>query len=69
MVKKLNALSKKTCDPNQLLAIVKEEEVWKNSNTAMYIEDIQRLVTEEEIEMLKFVLFLVCRNIKKEEHD
>jgi hypothetical protein len=28
---------------------------------AMHIEDTQRLVTE--IEMLKVVLFLVCRNI------
>jgi hypothetical protein len=30
-------------------------------------EDIDRLVPE--IKMLKFVLFLVCRNERKEEHD
>ena len=35
----------------------------------MYIEDTQRLVTEIEIEieMLKVVLFLVCRNIRGRE--
>jgi hypothetical protein len=34
---------------------------------ATLADEIQPLITE--IEMLKFVLFLVCRNIKKEEHD
>jgi uncharacterized protein YqiB (DUF1249 family) len=32
----------------------------RQKEEAMHIEDVERLVTE--IEMLKFVLFLVCRN-------
>jgi hypothetical protein len=35
----------------------------KQKEEAMHIEDIQRLVTE--IEMLKVVLYLVCRNTSK----
>jgi hypothetical protein len=34
----------------------------KQKDEAMYIEDTQRLVTQ--IEMLKVVLFLVCRHIR-----
>ena len=37
----------------------------RQKEEAMHIEDTQRLVTE--IEMLKVVLFLVCRNERKEE--
>jgi hypothetical protein len=37
----------------------------RQKEEAMEIEDTERLVTE--IEMLKFVLFLVCRKIGKEE--
>jgi hypothetical protein len=37
----------------------------RQKEEAMHIEDSQRLVTE--IEMLKVVLYLVCRNERKEE--
>ena len=37
----------------------------RQKDEAMHIEDTQRLVTE--IEMLKVVLYLVCRNERKEE--
>ena len=37
----------------------------RQKEEAMHIEDTQRLVTE--IEMLKVVLFLVCRNRRKED--
>jgi hypothetical protein len=37
----------------------------RQKEEAMEIEDTERLVTE--IEMLKVVLFLVCRNRRKEE--
>jgi hypothetical protein len=49
-------------DPEKLreILIIKQEEYEK----ATHIEDIQDLVTE--IEMLKFVLFLVCRNEGKD---
>jgi hypothetical protein len=44
------------------ILIIKQKEYEKATDR----EGIERLVPE--IEMLKFVLFLVCRNIKKEEH-
>ena len=41
-----------------------QEEEKGNEQEAIHIEDTQRLV--KEIEMLKFVLFLVCINERKE---
>jgi hypothetical protein len=52
-------------DPEKLRGILKVKQ--QEYEKAQDREDIERLVPE--IEMLKFVLFLVCRNIKKEEHD
>jgi methyl coenzyme M reductase beta subunit len=45
-------------DEDKLRELLKLKE--KQNEEATHIEDTQRLVTE--IEMLKFVLFLVCRN-------
>src|SRR5918994_3067395 len=39
----------------------------RQKEEAMHIEDTQRLVTE--IEMLKFVLSLVCRNLKNDNNN
>ena len=52
-------------DENKLRRLLRTKE--KQYEESTRIEDIHNLITE--IEMLKFVLFLVCRNIKKEEHD
>jgi hypothetical protein len=45
-------------DPDKLERLLKSKR--RQKEEAMYIEDTERLVTE--IEMLKVVLFLVCRN-------
>jgi hypothetical protein len=45
-------------DPDKLERLLKVKE--RQNDTATHIEDTQRLVTE--IEMLKVVLYLVCRN-------
>jgi hypothetical protein len=45
-------------DPSKLEQIIKAKE--RENEKARHIEDTQRLVTQ--IEMLKFVLFLVNRN-------
>jgi hypothetical protein len=45
-------------DPDNLERLLKIKE--RQKDEAMYMEDTQRLVTE--IEMLKVVLYLVCRN-------
>jgi hypothetical protein len=45
-------------DPDKLKRLLKIKE--RQKDEAMYMEDTQRLVTE--IEMLKVVLYLVCRN-------
>jgi hypothetical protein len=42
-----------------------DDNIRNEEEKAMHIEDAERLITE--IEMLKFVLFLVCRNERKEE--
>jgi hypothetical protein len=49
-------------DPDKLRQIVKVRQ--KEYEKAEDSEDIERLVPE--IEMLKFVLFLVCRNLKND---
>ena len=46
-------------DPDKLERLLQIRQIQKEE--AMYIADTQRLVTEE-IEMLKVVLHLVCRN-------
>jgi hypothetical protein len=51
-------------DPYKLRQILKAKQ--KEYEKASDSEDIERLVPE--IEMLQFVLFLVCRNERKEEH-
>ena len=45
-------------DPDKLERLLKVKQ--RKKEEAMHIEDTQRLVTE--IEMLKVVLYLVCRN-------
>jgi hypothetical protein len=45
-------------DPDKLERLLKSKR--RQKEEAMYFEDTERLVTE--IEMLKVVLFLVCRN-------
>ena len=45
-------------DPDKLERLLKVKK--RRKEEAMHIEDTQRLVTE--IEMLKVVLYLVCRN-------
>src|ERR687893_3221641 len=50
-------------DPDKLERLLKVKQ--RQKEEAMHIEDTQRLVTE--IEMLKVVLYLVCRNRGKEE--
>ena len=45
-------------DPDKLERLLKVKQ--RQKEEAMHIEDTQRLVTE--IEMLKVVLYLVCRN-------
>jgi hypothetical protein len=49
-------------DPHKLGEILKAKQ--KEYEKAIDSEDIERLVPE--IEMLKFVLFLVCRNGRKD---
>jgi hypothetical protein len=49
-------------DEEKLRELLKLKEK-ENEQEATHIEDTQRLVTE--IEMLKFALFLVCRNAGK----
>ena len=51
-------------DPDKLERLLQVKQRQKDVE-AMHIEDTQRLVTE--IEMLKVVLFLVCRNIRGRE--
>jgi demethoxyubiquinone hydroxylase (CLK1/Coq7/Cat5 family) len=48
-------------DPDNLERLLKVKE--RQKDEAMYMEDTQRLVTE--IEMLKVVLYLVCRNNRR----
>jgi hypothetical protein len=50
-------------DPDKLERLLEKKR--RQKKEAMHIEDTERLVTE--IEMLKVVLFLVCRNRGKEE--
>ena len=50
-------------DADKLERLLKVKQ--RQNEEAMHIEDTQRLVTE--IEMLKVVLFLVCRNIRGRE--
>ena len=49
-------------DPDKLRRLLEVKQ--RQKEEAMHIEDTQRLVTD--IEMLKVVLFLVCRNQRKE---
>jgi hypothetical protein len=49
-------------DPDKLERLLQVKERQKEEE-AMHIEDTQRLVTE--IEMLKVVLYLVCRNRRR----
>jgi hypothetical protein len=58
----INTLQNAPRDAAKLLQIIKAKERKKNEK-ARHIYDIQRLVTE--IEMLKFVLFLVSRNTRR----
>jgi|SRR5215204_1602811 len=59
----IKALREAPRDPDKLRKLLKaKQREWEE---ARHIEDIQRLVTE--IEMLKFVLFLVCRNEREKE--
>jgi hypothetical protein len=51
-------------EPDKLERLLKSKRRQKKEE-AMYFEDTERLVTE--IEMLKVVLYLVCRNRIKEE--
>jgi hypothetical protein len=44
-----------------LQRLLQSKEEREKKDEAMHIKDIERLVTEE-IEMLKVVLYLVCRN-------
>jgi hypothetical protein len=66
---KIRTLQNAPRHPSKLERMIKaKERQHKNEdNKARYIEDIQRLVTE--IEMLKFVLFLVNRNNNNREFD
>jgi hypothetical protein len=50
-------------DPDKLERLLKAK--GRQKEEAMHMEDTQRLVTE--VEMLKVVLFLVCRNIRGRE--
>jgi hypothetical protein len=50
-------------DPDKLERLLKVKK--RQKEEAMHIEDTQRLVTE--IEMLKVVLYLVCRNRSERE--
>jgi hypothetical protein len=52
-------------DPDKLERLLKIKERQKEEAAARHIEETQWLVTE--IEMLKVVLCLVCRNRKREE--
>ena len=52
-------------DPDKLRTLVKAKR--RELGDAIRIEDTERLFPE--IEMLKVGLLLVCRNIKKEQHD
>jgi hypothetical protein len=49
-------------DPDKLKRLFEKKR--RQKEQAMHIEDTERLVTE--IEMLKVVLFLVCRNRRRE---
>jgi hypothetical protein len=55
----INTLQNAPRDPSKLEQIIKAKE--RENDKARHIYDIQRLVTE--IEMLKFVLYLVNRNM------
>jgi hypothetical protein len=52
-------------DPDKLERLLEKKR--RQKEEAKHIEDTERLVTE--IEMLKVVLFLVCRNRGKEEEE
>jgi hypothetical protein len=54
----INILQSAPRDPEKLKRLLKEKE--KECGNAKYVLDTERLVTE--IEMLKVVLYLVCRN-------
>jgi hypothetical protein len=51
-------------DPDKLERLLKSKRRQKKEE-AMYFEDTERIVTE--IEMLKVVLYLVCRDKRKNE--
>jgi len=55
----INILQNAPRDPDKLERLLKAKARQKEEE-AMHIEDIQRLVTE--IEILKVVFYLVCRN-------
>jgi len=55
----IKTLQNASRDPDKLERLLKVKR--RQKEEAMHIEDTQRLVTEE-IEMLKVVLYLVCRN-------
>jgi hypothetical protein len=55
---KIKTLQNAPRDPDKLERLLKANE--RQKDEAMHIDDTQRLVTE--IEMLKIVLYLVCRN-------
>jgi len=56
---KIKTLQNAPRDPDKLQRLLQSKER-KKKDQAMHIKDIQTLVTE--IEMLKVVLYLVCRN-------
>jgi hypothetical protein len=58
---KIKTLQNAPRDANKLERLLRSKE--KEKDEAMQIEDTQRLVTE--IEMLRVVLYLVCRNNTK----
>jgi hypothetical protein len=55
---KIKTLENAPRDPDKLQRLLQSKE--REKDQAMHIKDIERLVTE--IEMLKVVLYLVCRN-------
>jgi hypothetical protein len=59
-IKTLQNAPRRDADKLERLLRIKQ----RQKEEAMYIEDIQRLVTEQ-IEMLCLVLYLVCRNRRR----
>jgi hypothetical protein len=58
---KIKTLENAPRDPDKLQQLLQSKE--REKDEAMHIKDIERLVTE--IEMLKVVLYLVCRNNRR----